>query len=103
MQTVFVLGLTALILRELDILDYHIYYSDSTADLEKIYSRCIDDGSADNSSDIQMVSWYIATSNAQNPLGGLVSDRLTGRLKSITPPTGVVNFQLDKVDLRGRY
>lgn len=57
MQTVFILGLAALILRELDILDYHIYYSDSTADLEKIYSRCIDDGSADNSSDIQMVSW----------------------------------------------
>lgn len=28
---------------------------------------------------------------------------MTGRLKSITPPTGVVNFQLDKVDLRGRY
>lgn len=103
MQTVFALLLAAIALREVGILDFHIYWSDSSGDFERKTSRSRKDREAEDANTAPSHSSTFATSSTRNQLGRLVFNTLSEKLHSLTPPAGKVNFSLDRADLRGLY
>lgn len=103
MQTVLALVLAAIALREVGILDFHIYWSDSSGDFERKFSRTRKDSEAVDATAAPSHSSTVEVSRARNPLGELVFNTLTEKLHSLTPPASKVNFSLDRADLRGLY